>query len=202
MPIKIEKFEVFEGTSPDVSFLPMLTRRKLDLTGKIVFHLANSLAKDKVGYKSIFASRYGCLNDCIKLFDSLNSGSGISPNGFSSSVHNFPIGMLSIIEKNKSAYTAIAADENSLEAGLVEAFLETGEILFVYAQEPLLDVIEPDGQNPNARGLAFYAKMGEGEIDVEFGKFSDKPMDIDSLKNFFETKNDVFGKFLKLKYNK
>ncbi len=198
MPIKIKGFKIFEGASPDVSFLPMLARRKLDLTGKIVFHLANALAGGKSGYKSVFASRYGCLNDCIKLFDSLNSGMGVSPNGFSSSVHNFPMGMFSIVEKNKSPYTAIAAGENSLEAGLLEAFLETSEVLFVYAQEPLLDVI--DGESAPPCGLAFYCENCEsGEICVEFGNFSEEPMSFEKLKCFFENGGEICGKFLKLK---
>lgn len=198
MPIKIGGFKVFEGASPDVSFLPMLARRKLNLAGKILFHLANAVAGGKSGYKSVFASRYGCLNDCIKLFDSLNSGMGVSPNGFSSSVHNFPMGMFSIVEKNKSPYTAIAAGENSLEAGLVEAFTETGEVLFVYAEEPLLDIIEADG-SVFPCGLAFYCGSVEGSgICVEFGRFSSEPITFAKLKDFFEKGGEVCGKFLKL----
>lgn len=198
MPIKIGGFKVFEGASPDVSFLPMLARRKLDLTGKIVFHLANALAGGKSLCKYVFASRYGCLNGCIKLFDSLNSGTGVSPNGFSSSVHNFPMGMFSIAEKNKSPYTAIAAGENSLEAGLVETFSESGEALFVYAQEPLLDAIEADGFVP-PRGLAFYCRACEKNgMGVEFGNFSRTPIAFEALKDFLEKGGELCGRFLKL----
>ena len=187
-----------------MSFLPMLARRKLDLTGKIVLSLANAVAGAESGYRSVFASRYGCLNGCIKLFESLNGGAGVSPNGFSSSVHNFPIGMQSILSKNKESYTAVAACQNSLELGILEAFLQGGDVLFAYAAEPLLDVIDAQEEAPaGACGLAFYAKAGgRPNFRIAAGSFSQNEMRFADVEKLLEFGGVLCGKFIKLELEK
>lgn len=206
MRLELKSFKTYRGggTPPDVSFLPMLARRKLDLTGKIVLSLANAVAGAESGYRSVFASRYGCLNGCIKLFESLNAGAGVSPNGFSSSVHNFPIGMQSILSKNKESYTAVAACQNSLELGILEAFLQGGDVLFAYAAEPLLDAIDAGKEAPcGACGLAFYAKAGGSpNFRLAAGNFSQKEIEFADVEKLLEFGGEIRGKFLKLELEK
>lgn len=200
MQIKIEQFKTFiyEETPPDVSFLPMLVRRKLDMTGKIVISLAHALTQDKSNYKSVYASRYGYLNDVTTLLEGLNSGVGVSPNGFSSSVHNFPIGMQSIIAKNKASYTAIAGCEDSLELGLLEAFCLNEDVLYIYVQEMLDNVIQADEPPQNVLGLGLFATPSKAGINVEFGNFCDISIQFDQLSQFLENGGELCGKFLKL----
>ncbi|MBR4597100.1 MAG: beta-ketoacyl synthase chain length factor [Opitutales bacterium] len=207
MRLKLKKFKTINAgeNPPDVSFLPMLARRKLDMTGKIVLSLANAVAGGESGYKSVFSSRYGCLNGCIKLFESLNSGAGVSPNGFSSSVHNFPIGMQSILSKNKESYTAIAAGENSLELGVLEAFAQQSKVFFVCAQEPLLSVIDAEGEEPQeALGIAFYAEPApeNGDFELTAGQFANPALKFEGLKNLLENGGEICGKFIKLSLKK
>jgi hypothetical protein len=59
----------------------------------------------------------------------------MSPAGFSASVHNAAPGAFSLLTKNHAPYTAIAARERSLEAGLLEALAMRRETIFVYAEE-------------------------------------------------------------------
>ncbi|MBE6414667.1 MAG: hypothetical protein E7035_08995 [Verrucomicrobiaceae bacterium] len=200
MQIKIEEFKTFiyEETPPDVSFLPMLVRRKLDMTGKIVISLAHALTQGKTNYKSVYASRYGYLNEVINLFEGLNSGAGVSPNGFSSSVHNFPIGMQSIIAKNKASYTAIAGCKDSLELGLLEAFCLNEDVLYIYVQGSLNEVIQADEPPQIASGLGLFATPSKTGINVEFGNFSNTSIQFEQISQFLEKGGELCGKFLKL----
>ncbi len=202
MYINIQQFKTFidNGSSPDVSFLPMLVRRKLDTTGKIVVGLAHALTQDKNNYKSVYASRYGCLNDCIKLFESLNAGMGVSPNGFSSSVHNFPIGMQSIISKNKASYTAISGCENTLELGLLEALCQNQDVLYIYAQDILLDTIQANHEPQKIAGIGLFVSPAKENIGikVEFGCFNNNSIQFEKLAEFLQNGGEICGRFLKL----
>lgn len=155
--------ETAENTLPDVSFVPPLMRRRLTDIEKISVYLANTCAAKGQSYKSVFASRHGEWHQTLKLMKQFNEEEVMSPAHFSTSVHNAAAGLFSILTKNTAAYTSIVANENTLEAGILEAVTTPGNVLFVYAEEhapaeykPFLDKDIP------AHGAAFFLQETPG----------------------------------------
>ena len=108
--------------------------------------------------------------------------------GFSLSVHNTVVGLYSLIFQNKLSYTALAANENTFTAGLIEALVtlrEKRNVLLVFADESIPELyrdtfpfcsypfavaflLELDGnlifwKNPDSLGVS---NLSDDEIDV------------------------------------
>ncbi|MCM8539775.1 MAG: beta-ketoacyl synthase chain length factor [Lentisphaeraceae bacterium] len=130
---------------PDVSFLPPMFRRKLSLLSRMIFSTVHSLEEnnDKIEAPLVLATRHGELDLSIDLIHSEITESPFSPAKFSMSVHNSPVGLLSIHSKNKLPNTAISAGKKSLEMGLYEATAMLSEhknCLLIYADQELSEV--------------------------------------------------------------
>ena len=138
---------LIENETPDVSFLPAMFRRKLSPLTRMVFCTFNKL-KDKEKFKNIpliFASRHGELDLSISLINSGLDSMTCSPAKFSISVHNSPVGLLSIQDKNTGPSTAISSGKRTLEMGLIEAIstMDTfNNALLIYADLPLSEEYE------------------------------------------------------------
>ena len=143
---------------PDVSFIPMMERRRLSLVERAALHVAWKIYHlEGVDSASVppasetpvvFASRWGEIGTTLKLMRQMHDEGEMSPAGFSASVHNAAPGAWSIFTKNRAAYTAIAARERSYEMGLLEAEAQVATrtapcVLYVYAEETT-----PDGYLP------------------------------------------------------
>ena len=149
---KVEWTAAEEDHKPDVSFMPMMVRRRLSMVERAALHVAWSVFNPKEGedvsdalpeigtVPVVFASRWGEIGTTLKLMRQLHSEGEMSPAAFSSSVHNAAPGAWSLFTKNKSPYTAIAARERTYEMGLLEAEAQLAAgvadaVLFVYAEE-------------------------------------------------------------------
>lgn len=149
---KVEWTATEEDHKPDVSFIPMMVRRRLSIVERAALHVAWNVFNPKEGedvpanlpemgaVPVVFASRWGEIGTTLKLMRQLHSEGEMSPAAFSSSVHNAAPGAWSLFTKNRTPYTAIAARERTYEMGLLEAEtqLAAGEadaVLFVYAEE-------------------------------------------------------------------
>ena len=149
---KVEWTATEEDQKPDVSFMPMMVRRRLSMVERAALHVAWQAFNPKEGEETsdslpemgkvpvVFASRWGEIGTTLKLMRQLHSEGEMSPAAFSSSVHNAAPGAWSLFTKNKSPYTAIAARERTYEMGLLEAEAQlaadgTDAVLFVYAEE-------------------------------------------------------------------
>ena len=76
----------------------------------------------------VFASRWGEIGVTVKLMKQFHADHEMSPAGFSASVHNAAPGAFSLLTRNHAPYTAIAARERSLEAGILEALVQAGRV--------------------------------------------------------------------------
>ena len=148
---KVEWTATEEDHKPDVSFMPMMVRRRLSMVERAALHVAWHVFNPKEGedvsdslpemgtVPVVFASRWGEIGTTLKLMRQLHSEGEMSPAAFSSSVHNAAPGAWSLFTKNKSPYTAIAARERTYEMGLLEAETQLAAgadaVLFVYAEE-------------------------------------------------------------------
>ena len=141
------KLALLENDPPDVSFLSPMFRRKLSLLSRMIFCTFNKL-KDKESLKGIpliFASRHGELDLSISLINSGLDSLTCSPAKFSISVHNSPVGLLSIQDNNTGPSTAISSGKRTLEMGLIEAICTMEafeEALLIYADLPLNEEYE------------------------------------------------------------
>lgn len=145
--IDIAKFATWRATAevpkPDVSFVPPLERRRLTGVERAALSVAWQVKTD-AELPVVFASRWGEIGVTIKLMKQFHADGEMSPAGFSASVHNAAPGSFSLLTKNHAPYTAIAARDRSLEAGLLETFALQREAIFVYAEEATPEFYLPD----------------------------------------------------------
>lgn len=123
------------GETPDVSSVPPLVRRRLSPLQKLYFALAASVETSAPAATAVFASRDGEDTLTRRIVEEFNDDGSVSPHRFSASVYNAAPGLWSVYTKNRAPYTAVAAGEGSIEAGLLEALNGTVPSLFVYAEE-------------------------------------------------------------------
>ncbi len=138
-----------DGERPDVSFLPMLERRRLTAVERAALHAAWKVFHGEEGdgeglppaseVPVVFSSRWGEIGITYKLMRQMHFEGEMSPAGFSSSVHNAAPGAWSLFTGNKAPYTAISARDRSYEMGLLEARAQlaagAAHVLYVYAEE-------------------------------------------------------------------
>lgn len=127
----IYKTSVLKNEKLDLSFVPMMTRRKLSPIARITFALLNE-CYDGTDVNLVFASQFGEFDRLESLISQYTADGEVSPISFGSSVHNASIGAFSLFKSIKNKYNAISASENSLSAGFLDAILETEKTLFVY----------------------------------------------------------------------
>ena len=136
--IDIARFAVWRATAeapkPDVSFVPPMERRRLTGVERAALSVAWQVKTD-AELPVVFASRWGEIGVTLKLMNQFHADREMSPAGFSASVHNAAPGAFSLLTKNHAPYTAIAARDRSLEAGLLETLVLRREAIFVYAEE-------------------------------------------------------------------
>ena len=153
----INKYAFVKDEIPDLSFIPMLMRRKLDNFGKAALYSLYNVYEENTESKLIFASCYGDIEIVKKLINQTPEEGEISPTGFSFSVHNATIGLFSLLNSIKSSYNSISAGKDTLTNALLEAILEskTTPIIFCYAEhneklESLALEISNEKKNENA----------------------------------------------------
>ena len=123
------------GEAPDVNFVPPVMRRRLSPLQKIFFHLANfeGMPTPK---NVVFSSRDGEGTLTRRIVDDFQADGSVSPQRFSTSVYNAAPGLWSVFTKHTAPYTAIAAGDESVRCGLIEALgAAISPTLFVYAEE-------------------------------------------------------------------
>lgn len=129
------------GERPDVRFVPAMLRRRL----KRLARMQVSVARECLGgdvRPIVFASRDGEIHRTNELLGDLLEGEGMSPAGFSLSVHNSASGVFSIARRDPTATTTVAAGRDTLPMAILEAVaqLRTGVspgVLLAFADEPL-----------------------------------------------------------------
>lgn len=176
---------------PDVSFIPPMERRRLTGVERAALSVAWRVRPERE-MPVVFASRWGEIGVTVKLMTQFHAEMEMSPAGFSASVHNAAPGAFSLLTGNHAPYTAIAARERSLEAGLLEALALGGAALFVFAEEATPDFYAPEfGQLQPACALAVRLEMQvDGECHAEFVTQERPPVSFDDAVAFFKGKSN------------
>lgn len=180
-----------DGTvaKPDVSFIPPLERRRLTGVERAALAVAWQV-RPEGEVPVVFASRWGEIGVTVKLMTQFHADREMSPAGFSASVHNAAPGAFSLLTHNHAPYTAIAARERSLEAGLLEA-LTQGAVVFVFAEEATPAFYAPEfGPLQPACALAVRLEPG-GPCRADFRSAECPPVSFDAADAFFSGRADA-----------
>ncbi len=175
----INKYSYIENEKRDVSFIPMLMRRKLNTYGKAALYTLYNAYKENKNTKLVFASEYGDIERVNKLINQRQSEGEISPGGFSFSVHNASIGLFSLLKNLNSSYTSISAGEKTLADGILETVLQIEDNVPV-----LLCYTENTGEVKSVSVLCSKNDSSGTEVTAELQKQT-------------ETSEDNFNNFIK-----
>ena len=181
-----------DGTvaKPDVSFIPPLERRRLTGVERAALAVAWQV-RPEGEVPVVFASRWGEIGVTVKLMTQFHADREMSPAGFSASVHNAAPGAFSLLTHNHAPYTAIAARERSLEAGLLEALTQGTAVVFVFAEEATPAFYAPAfGPLQPACALAVRLEPG-GTCRAEFHSTECGPVSFDAADAFFSGRADA-----------
>ena len=153
----IEKIASFIPTEarpkPDVSFVPMLTRRRLSYVSRMVVLVSDQVSRSKDGNKLepckvTFASQFGEITQQLKISETLIDTGMVSPAHFSLSVFNASIANASILESNTAGYSAVFSGKDAFTTGLTDCLAalenEPGDSrTFIFADELIPETYAP-----------------------------------------------------------
>jgi hypothetical protein len=168
------------GEAAGEEIIPSGVRRRMGKLERLAVRSMLSVLKSGTTSELIFCSRYGNLETLTALLSSIAVGEPMSPMAFSGSVHNAAPGMVGQIRKEKIAHTALAAGENTLRAGLAEAYARLAadcctDVIVAYADLPLAGVYADCEKDPAPGGIGLAMRLvledaGSGIIEVEPGR--------------------------------
>lgn len=106
--------------APPLETLPALQRRRLSPLARLAMHVTANCQQACLADFIIFVSRHGDLARSTEILYDIATGKTPSPTAFSTSVHNAAAGLYSILYKDDTLSTSIAAGPD----GFVQAWLE------------------------------------------------------------------------------
>jgi hypothetical protein len=144
------------GLAEPATAIPANQRRRLPAFSRDVLRCALPLLRTQPRIPLILTSENGDLESTVTLLTDIARGEILSPSLFGLSVHNAPVGALSLSLDSPGDQIALAAGAGTLAAGLVEAYarLASGEAAAIV-------VIHAAGHLP-----AIYAELDEAAPGV------------------------------------
>ena len=119
----IEKFTYIKDCETlNLDFLSKIEKRRLSKYDKTAIFLLNKTYDEKVE-NMVFSSRYGEIDRLNTLIEQHNELGEVSPNTFSSSVHNFPVGFFSVNKQITIPSAAVSSCADTFSVGLLNAIL-------------------------------------------------------------------------------
>lgn len=183
----INKYSYLKKEIADISFIPMLMRRKLDTLGKAGLCTLYNILDENINSSLIFASQYGDIERVLKLIQQRKEEGEISPTGFSFSVHNATIGLFSLLNSIKTSYNSISAGENTLAYGILEAILTCKENPTIFC------FTENKNELQSVSFSCSTAKLDEQAQEIIFIKETNNPKDsFDDFILFLENKKQCY----------
>lgn len=187
-------------SKPDVSFVPMLTRRRLSYLSRMVVLVSDQVSRDNDGNrlnasKVTFASQFGEITQQLKISQALIETGNVSPAHFSLSVFNASVANASILESNTAGYAATASGKDSFVSGLADCFaaLENEECdtrTFIFADEPIPETYAPIAGVPYPNAVCAIALRLTTEVSKADAAF--KNVDVANLFEQFKTRQDHY----------
>ncbi len=151
------------GAEPDVSFLPLMQRRRLSPMARAVLAVAWPCLKGAGAIPTVCASLHGETHYCFPILNTLAEGADVSPTAFTLSVHGAAGALLSQFAGNRAPFVALAPGAEGYSAAVVEArgFLQAQahEVLLLLYEQPLPLLYHTHAANPLGV-MALAMKLG------------------------------------------
>jgi hypothetical protein len=149
-----------ESTTPDLSFLPLMQRRRLTPLARAAVAVAWDCWQPGNQIPTIFCSTHGETTSCFNILSVLADNQDVSPTQFTLSVHSGVAAVFSILTKNQAAYIAMAPGEDNHTNALLEAYglicEQNSEVLVVFYDQPIPEIYQPSTISPSTlSALAF-----------------------------------------------
>lgn len=139
--------------SADVSFLPMMQRRRLSPLARAACAVAWHCRLACGDMPSVFFSHHGESQYYLEILSGLAADGSVSPSRFSLCVHNAIGGLHSLHSESFQAYVSLAGGSEGFFTPFPEAagqLLETPQVLIVWYEQPLPAIYQaylaPSGQ--------------------------------------------------------
>ena len=176
----VEKFIYTQKDSElDLSFISANTRRRLNMFDKHVLYLINSCLDSNIE-NIILSSQFGEFDRLLKLIEQYKDTNEVSPTTFSSSVHNYALGQVSLLNQITIPTVSIAGGRNSFEAGLVTSLTDSKKnIIYCYADNSDNEII----------GLALKIKNNQPEYRLNKIK-NNESISLCEIVKFFNKENN------------
>ncbi|MEE9412030.1 MAG: beta-ketoacyl synthase chain length factor [Methylococcales bacterium] len=142
-----------ESTTPDLSFLPLMQRRRLTPLARAAVAVAWNCWQPGDQIPTIFCSTHGETTRCFNILSVLADNQDVSPTQFTLSVHSGVAAVFSILTENQTAYIAMAPSEDNHTNALLEAYglicEQNSEILVVFYDQPIPDIYRSTTASPS-----------------------------------------------------
>ena len=178
----------------DVSFVPMMLRRRCSQLTKMCFAASHQYLKEDEDLPLISVSKYGEIQRQYAISKKIIETKEVSPTAFSVSVFNTAIGLLGISRKNHASAQAFSTMSYQLEAGLIHAlsFLENHreeeKLLLLVGEEHLPETYQKISDEKNIPFIAaFLLSLHGNGYTVRFSSTSPQ----DRLENYDQCKRFV-----------
>ena len=140
--------------TPDVSSIPPLLRRRLNLLGRACASEVLAALPDDPTTPIVYCSQHGDIERTLRILEDLAETNSVSPKDFSLAVHNAICGVLSIHAGLIGPINTIAAGQQSLVPVLLEAIgllsPNRPKVLCVMCDVPLPAVYRTSESEPRA----------------------------------------------------
>jgi hypothetical protein len=155
-----------ELSTPDLSFLPLMQRRRLTPLAKSAVAVAWDCWQVGDQIPTIFCSTHGETTNCFNILSVLADNQDVSPTQFTLSVHSGIAAVFSILTNNQAAYTAMAPGADIHTNALLEAYglicEQNSEVLVVFYDQSIPEIYLPTTPSPSTlSALAFRLKKSD-----------------------------------------
>jgi len=167
------------GEADEAGCIPTSQRRRLPAFTRDILRCALPLMRDAPDRPIILSSPHGDMASTATLLTDITKREPLSPSLFGLSVHNAPIGALSLCLDGPGDQTALAGGAATLSAGLLEAYArlvtaEAAEVLLIHADEKLPEIYAPfDAATPGvfvAMVLRLVGASADAESNIAAGR--------------------------------
>lgn len=119
----------------DLGFVPPIVRRRMSVLDKITLSNLNSVYSDNIE-NIVFSSQYGEVTKLLKIIDQYMTEKEVSPNTFSTSVHNYAVSSFLLNKQKPIPYTALSASGQTFSMGLLSSVISNyNNVLYCYSDD-------------------------------------------------------------------
>ena len=136
----------YNNGNADVSFLPMMQRRRLSPLARAACAVAWHCRDVAGDTPTVFFSHHGESQYYFEMLQDMAAGESVSPSRFSLCVHNAIAGLYSLQTTSVLPYVSLAGGTEGLFAAFIEAgglLLEVPQVMVVCYEQPLPKTYQP-----------------------------------------------------------